>query len=383
MFGLAERSRLAYYELTLKQAQADDAGSLFHGLRLLSSVMLLVESVQHLSGRSDAARFRGTLARILESIPSKHLNALDSILTVAARRLSRSASRHETVHQMTELLNALIFIRIVEVRRPGLASRAHSLRDSILAFLEPLYAEKLQAMERKIEERGAQADDAMIPEKRVSGPENLSADLQYAGSGNLDGDVSLAAARFVPAKSVDCTPCAYGISHDSDQSNKIKDALIKAFDQCGLQTKPLLNSLRPRRKGDVADENTQFCTHAAIILTLDVMERASANPSSYADKDAFIGALFACTFADYLTQKIGGDLRLAGAVAATFAYRGSTDQDTEQAFLLRVFSVYDSGKFQDVVSALMENLGWLVVKPELSRMQYFTDLFEFSREQAA
>lgn len=145
MFGLAERGRLAMYDSVLRQAKSDPNDvQLFHTMSLMGGTALLGEAAKIVAGRPGTFDFQTTLGRTIEAIPSAYLAGIDSVMLRAIT--APGIGEDQSGYQMATLINGLVFVRIVEVTRPSLSSRAYEFRNKALAFMEPLFDAGMQMM---------------------------------------------------------------------------------------------------------------------------------------------------------------------------------------------------------------------------------------------
>ena len=142
MFGFAERARLAMYEGTLRQAKTDaSAGGMAHVGSLALGIRGLGEAVEKFPWHGKL-QLRGTLGETIASLPSGVLSGVDLVLLNFLQ--PRLSGTNRTKYEMLALINGLVFVRIVEVARPSLTARAHTLRDATLHFAEPLFRMALE-----------------------------------------------------------------------------------------------------------------------------------------------------------------------------------------------------------------------------------------------
>lgn len=145
MFGLAARGRLAMYRSTLQQAIVDADGTvLFHGMALMTAFLHLGNTTNHVAGRRGVFEYLPTVQATIENIPARYVSNVDGILVQTVSRPRFGEPQH--LYQMETLLNGLIFVRVLEVTRPSLQSKAYAYQAAALTFAEPLYLFGMQAM---------------------------------------------------------------------------------------------------------------------------------------------------------------------------------------------------------------------------------------------
>ena len=160
MFGLAERGRLLMYEKTLSQIHEDAGNGAFFQKLALSPMLAWF-------CRTTGVQMQATLRGTIEAIPSAELPYIDGHLV---RSIVAPASMDEMPHyQALAAINALVFVRVVEVGQPRLGQRARRLREGVLEFYEPAYTMVLEML--------AAAESRRSAKPRVPSSDTAPADL--------------------------------------------------------------------------------------------------------------------------------------------------------------------------------------------------------------
>jgi hypothetical protein len=109
-----------------------------------AALAMIAKSATKLGYAAPDHALRSTLAETIDVIPSHGLAALDEFL--AANIAGLRVQQDKSLRTMLSLTHGLIFVRVLEIRRPSLTPRAWIFRDAVLAFLEPIYQDSLKAM---------------------------------------------------------------------------------------------------------------------------------------------------------------------------------------------------------------------------------------------
>ena len=366
MFGLFERSLIAEYEDLLWQTKRDAAGifPFAHNLCFGTAFSFFVGSVDTACGYRGALRIQTTLEDTVANIPSEHLPAIDDIMSRALK--TSGYNLRSPTYQLSALLHGLIYVRTVDGSAPRLSRRAFAFRDSALDFLELFFALVMQSRETPQEESELKNNDPSDADKK-----------SHVGHADCPNGPQ----RGVETRTDKSDPV---VAHGNNRKGDVSKAL--AF--LNLEIGPAGDKIEKEVAAlgfvpPAANDDTKFCSDAAILFIRAVMDRVGAKPRSYEDMDAFIGGLFAFAFADCLTRRIGGNFEVAAAVAAPRVVSASVDPRTQGDFVRELIHAFNGEGCQPVLRVMHQNLNALIRNPNSEAMDRLVGLFESSRQHAA